>query len=97
VGLDGLAQVDLVQRKHRNSDDAKLGAMASEIIQVVLDRLGRRGRISLGEHPHPVLTQFRRVGEQYHANAVDVTLRQRPPLMTVPGYAAPGDGAHSSA
>jgi glucosyl-3-phosphoglycerate synthase len=97
VGLDGLAQVDLVQRKHRNSDDAKLGAMASEIIQVVLDRLGRQGRISLGEHPHPVLTQFRRVGEQYHANAVDVTLRQRPPLMTVPGYAAPGDGAHSSA
>ena len=80
VGLDGLAQVDLVRRKHRNSDDAKLGAMAAEIMQVVLDRLSREGRLTLAEPPATRLVQFSRVDEQFVAHGSDVALHQRPPL-----------------
>ncbi len=86
VGLDGLAQVDLVRRKHRNSDDAKLGAMAAEIVQVVLDRLQRQGRLQLDAPVAPLLRQFTRVDERYVATTVDVELHQRPPLRDVPGY-----------
>jgi glucosyl-3-phosphoglycerate synthase len=80
LGLSGLAQVDLVRRKHRNSDDAKLGAMASEIVQVVLDRLEREGRLTLRDPVASTLVQFTRVGETYRARSTDVRLRQRPPL-----------------
>ena len=96
LGLDALAQVDLVRRKHRNADDAKLGAMASEIIQVVLDRLAGQGRLRLGEPPDDTLVQFRRAGEDYEASSTKVTLVQRPPLATVPAYTARSHTAHSS-
>src|SRR5207237_1420626 len=47
VGLEAMAQVDLVRRKHRNSSVTKLGRMAAEIIQVAMDRLeGGGGRTS---------------------------------------------------
>jgi glucosyl-3-phosphoglycerate synthase len=95
VGLDGLAQVDLVRRKHRNSDDAKLGAMASEIIQVALDRLGGEGRLVLRAPPESSMLQFTREGEDYVSHVVDVPLQQRPPLVTVPGYARALDPADS--
>lgn len=96
VGLDALAQVDLVRRKHRNSDDAKLGAMASEIIQVAIDRLVRRGRLELTDQMHTALVQYTRVDQTYTSHVVDVALRQRPPLLTVPAYVRGLDGADSS-
>ena len=96
AGLDGLAQVDLVRRKHRNSDDAKLGAMGSEIIQVALDRLASQQRLSLAEPPATSLLQFTRVGDDYASHVVDVPLRQRPPLVTVATYTRRVDAADSS-
>lgn len=96
VGLDGLAQVDLVRRKHRNSDDAKLGAMGSEIIQVALDRLATQGRMTLSENLHTSLLQFSRVGEDYTSHVVDVRPRERPPLLTIPAYAERRDRADST-
>jgi glucosyl-3-phosphoglycerate synthase len=95
VGLDGLAQVDLVRRKHRNSDDAKLGAMGSEIIQVALDRLAAQERLMLSENPNTALVQFTRVGEDYTSHVVDVRPRERPPLLTIPAYGEGRDRADS--
>jgi glucosyl-3-phosphoglycerate synthase len=89
LGLSGLAQVDLVRRKHRNSDDAKLGAMAAEIVQVVLDRLEREGRLTLRDPVASTLVQFSRVGETYQARSSDVRLRQRPPLRLTAADSAP--------
>jgi glucosyl-3-phosphoglycerate synthase len=95
VGLDGLAQVDLVRRKHRNSDDAKLGIMASEIMQVAVHRLRNAGRVTLTEEMATRLVQYTRVGDDYASHVVDVPLRQRPPLITVPTYAAARERADS--
>jgi glucosyl-3-phosphoglycerate synthase len=97
VGLDGLAQVDLVRRKHRNSDDAKLGAMGSEIIQVALDRLAAEDRLRLDEPPSTTLVQFTRVADAYTSHVVDVPLRQRPPLVTIAAYRPGPDEADSPA
>ena len=96
VGLDGLAQVDLVRRKHRNSDDAKLGAMAAEIMQVALDRLTGEQRVALQTPVAGSLLQFTRDGEDYRSHVVDVALHQRPPLLTVPAYAEQVERADSS-
>jgi glycosyltransferase involved in cell wall biosynthesis len=39
VGLDGLAQVDLERRVHRNQSDQSLGRMAGELLQTLAQRL----------------------------------------------------------
>jgi hypothetical protein len=64
VGLDGLAQVDLSRRKHRNQEIGKLGRMSSEILQVAMERLRREGRLTM-EPPATQLTQFERSEDEY--------------------------------
>ena len=85
VGLDGLAQVDLSRRKHRNQEIGKLGRMASEILQVVLERLRREGRLTV-DAPATELTQFERSEQDYLMHTVDMAPAERPPLLTVPEY-----------
>jgi glucosyl-3-phosphoglycerate synthase len=88
AGLDAMAQVDLVRRKHRNSSNTKLGRMAGEIMQVALDRLTTEQRLVMKEPPATLLTQFERSGDGYRWEVTDVAERERPPMRTVPGYAA---------
>lgn len=85
-GLDALAQVDLGRRTHRNSGDAALGRMASTIVQTVLGRLERAGRLVLLDEPSPALTQFARTPAGWtHATAL-VDTWDRPPLREVREY-----------
>jgi glucosyl-3-phosphoglycerate synthase len=85
VGLDGLAQVDLSRRKHRNQEIGKLGRMSSEILQVAFERLRREGRLQM----LPVeteLTQFERSEDDYVLLTLDMEPSERPPLRDVPEY-----------
>ena len=91
VGLDGLAQVDLYRRKHRNQEIGKLGRMASEILQVVQTRLEREGRMAMNRPPSTSMVQWERSDDGYLPLIVDVTPHERPPMYTVPEYwATPG-------
>jgi glucosyl-3-phosphoglycerate synthase len=83
VGLDAMAQVDLVRRKHRNASVTKLGKMAAEIMQVAIDRLEREGRLKSAGSPATLLTQFERSGDGYRIATTDVTERERPPMTSV--------------
>lgn len=85
VGLDGLAQVDLSRRKHRNQDIGKLGRMSSEILQVVIERLRREGRLTM-ESPATQLTQFERSERDYVLHTLDMEPSERPPLVSVGEY-----------
>jgi len=87
VGLDALAQVDLGRRAHRNRDDAALGRMAAAIWRTALLRLAAEGRLSVDDEPPPALTQFRRTGASYDVVTTEVDVDERPPIVTVPGYA----------
>jgi glucosyl-3-phosphoglycerate synthase len=87
VGLDGLAQVDLSHRKHRNQEIGKLGRMSSEILQVAMERLRREGRLTM-ESPATELTQFERDAEAYVLLTLDMVPSERPPMGTVPEYMA---------
>jgi glucosyl-3-phosphoglycerate synthase len=88
VGLEGLAQVDLSGRKHRNQEIGKLGRMSSEILQVVLTRLQREGRAHFVEPPRTELTQFERSERDYVVLTIDMMPTERPPMDTVPEYRA---------
>jgi glucosyl-3-phosphoglycerate synthase len=83
VGLDAMAQVDLVRRKHRNSSVTKLGRMAAEIMQVAFDRLEREGRLKTSAPAHTLLTQFERDGAGYRITTTDTTERERPPIASL--------------
>jgi glucosyl-3-phosphoglycerate synthase len=83
VGLDGMAQVDLARRKHRNQEIGKLGKMASEIIQTALNRLGREGRLILDPPPSTELTQFERSEDGYVIHSVPIEPMERPPIATL--------------
>ncbi len=92
VGLDGLAQVDLSRRKHRNQEIGKLGRMSSEILQVAYERLRREGRLTLVAPPATELTQFERSEQDYLVHSVDMAPAERPPMLTVPEYRARAAG-----
>ncbi len=86
VGLDGLAQVDLYRRKHRNQEIGKLGRMASEILQVALLRLEREGRVKVDAPPCTELVQFERSEDGYLVHRNQVEPVERPPMATIPEY-----------
>ncbi|PPB50393.1 glucosyl-3-phosphoglycerate synthase [Arthrobacter pityocampae] len=80
VGLDGMAQVDLGKRRHRNSTDGELAKMAMQIQLTVQSRLHRRGLASAV--PSTVeLTQFLRNGESYIGETAIVGVSERPPML----------------
>ena len=86
VGLDAMAQVDLGRREHRNSDDAALGRMASQVQLAVLSRLHAHGKALFTGPPRTRLTQFTRQGEKFVAATSDVGVLERPPMVDVAGY-----------
>lgn len=88
VGLDGLAQVDLGKRVHSHQSTEALGRMSGHILQAAWARLEKEGRVTPGERPiHSTLAQFRRVDGVHELREVDVSIAERPPIVTVPGYA----------
>jgi glucosyl-3-phosphoglycerate synthase len=81
-GLDGLAQVDLDRRVHRNQSVQKLGRMAFVIQHTILRRLAAQGRATFGD-PATTLRQFRNAGRDYRVVSYDPPLLDRPPLRRV--------------
>lgn len=76
VGLDRMAQVDVIRRKHRNGDLHKLGRMATEILQTIHARLG--------QPPAPVvLPQFTRGRSGFRLVETEVNILDRPPIASL--------------
>src|SRR4051812_21747810 len=82
AGVDALAQVDLGTRRHSHQPDAALGRMAGQIVQTALARCPGIGV------PSDQLVQYVRTGGGIEAVTWDVGVVQRPPMRTVPAYAA---------
>ncbi|HVV30166.1 MAG TPA: glucosyl-3-phosphoglycerate synthase, partial [Mycobacteriales bacterium] len=81
IGLDGLAQVYLGLRQHRNQDTEALGRMAAGITAAALQRAG----IDL---PGGELVQFRTGNGRPQPHEVPLAQEARPPLVSIPEYAA---------
>lgn len=77
-GLDGIAQVNLGVRKHRNRNLQQLGVMARQILGAALDR---REVGSAGSSVD--FTQFVQVGGEWLPQEHDVLLASRPPMRDI--------------
>ncbi len=79
VGLGATAQVDLGVREHRNRPLDDLGPQATAILATALRRAG------LSHIERAALTRFT---EAFEPETVDVEVRERPPIATIPEYQA---------
>lgn len=73
-GVDGLVQVDLDIRLHRNRSLAELGPQAMSIMQTVLSRVDPQLA--------PAVAELRRTGQA----PLTVDVSERPPMIDVSGY-----------
>jgi glucosyl-3-phosphoglycerate synthase len=76
-GLDGIAQVNLGVRRHRNRPLHQLGVMARQILGTVLDRWGISAAGAAG------LTQFVQVAGEWLPDTTEVLVAGRPPMREV--------------
>ena len=86
VGLAGITQVDLGCRVHRNSSDASLGRMATQVYLALLSRLERHGRAFTAVPSASELTQFLREGDSYLPEPTSVSTTERPPAASLGQY-----------
>lgn len=75
-GLDGIAQVNLGVRTHRNRPLTELASMSRQVIATLLNRCGI-------EDSGVGLTQFFADGEDYTPRTSTVSLADRPPMNTL--------------
>lgn len=80
-GLGSIAQVDLGTRLHRNRPLNQLAPQAMAILTTALRRAGVADRESWGD-------ELVRFDDLYRVEHVEVELRERPPMLTVPAYRA---------
>jgi glucosyl-3-phosphoglycerate synthase len=85
-GLDGVAQVDVDRRIHRNQPMHELSRMSFEILQTAMRRLVSTGRIELRTELSHLLHQFRNLGEVYAPETSTIRVVERPPAASIPGY-----------
>ncbi|MFI9453014.1 glucosyl-3-phosphoglycerate synthase [Amycolatopsis sp. NPDC052450] len=78
-GLEGLAQVNLGVRKHRNRSLLQLGVMARQILGTALARCGIKS-----DDPAQ-LTQFAQLGDEWLPEVAEVSVSDRPPMRDVRG------------
>jgi len=74
VGVARMAQVDLDERRHHHQSLEQLGPMSYAVLQVILERLRREGRL-LDDHAPPLQTA--------DGSLVRVELVERPPLASL--------------
>ena len=96
VGLDGLAQVDLGRRVHRNSPDDALCRMAGQVYLALLSRLELHGRALPTVDPSTDLTQFARDRGAVVPLVSCIGVDERPPAATLQQYRPRSDRVPSA-
>ncbi len=87
-GLHAIAQVDLLERVHRNQPLSALSKMSFAIIQVVIKRLEERHKIRLLEDINKTMNLIRYEPGRYFLEPVEIQEHERPPMLTIPEYRA---------
>lgn len=77
VGLDGIAQVDIGERRHRHHSDVALGRMASAVLRTALARVGMSGL------PDTLVQLRRNESGRLDAEAREVPVEFLPPVASL--------------
>jgi len=88
LGIEGLGQVDLDVRHHRNQDLEGLSKMAFVILQAVMQRLEERGRSQpTGEMARSIKLP-RSTTNRLSLEVIEIADTERPPMARIPEYRA---------
>ncbi len=85
-GLNAIAQVDLLQRVHHNQPLPSLSKMSFTIIQVFMQRLGKRHNITLLQEANLTMNLPRYTQTRFYLASEELRERERPPITEVPEY-----------
>jgi nucleotide-binding universal stress UspA family protein len=96
VGLEGLGQVDLERRIHRNQELEGLSRMSFVIVQAVMKRLEDRRRTRLFAESGSTMKLPRSGGGKLSLEVIELADHERPPMITIPEYLAKRAAAAAS-
>ena len=82
VGLDGIAQVDLGERRHRHQDATRLSRMSAQILHAALTRADPTGA-AFAPASSPSLLSFSHDEGRFGLSDHQVQMVERPPLNSV--------------
>ncbi len=85
-GLRAIAQVDLLERIHRNQELEALSKMSFAIIQTVLRKLERRYERAMIEDVNKTMKLIRYANGGYFLDVEEIAERERQPMVTIPAY-----------
>jgi len=97
VGIEGLGQVDLERRVHRNQELEGLSRMSFVILQAVMKRLEERRKARLFAELGSTMKLPRSGRGRLSLEVIELADMERPPMIRIPEYlekrgdAAPGD------
>lgn len=86
VGLDGLGQVDLERRVHRNQELEGLSRMSFVILQAVMKRLEERRRVRLFAELGSTMKLPRSGRGRLALEVIELADQERPPMIRIPEY-----------
>jgi glucosyl-3-phosphoglycerate synthase len=86
IGLEGMAQVDLDVRVHRNQGVPELSRMAFGVLQTAMLRLQSLGRVELRGDMERLYHQFGPGAAGYEREVSRIEVRERPPAASLPAY-----------
>ena len=84
--LSAIGQVDLEERIHRNQSLMALSKMSFEIIQVVMQRIGKARHVELVNDLNRSMKLIRRARTKFQLEVADIRPIERPPMVTLPEY-----------
>lgn len=82
-GLDAIAQSDLERRVGQDLSVDRVTRKAFDVIQVMINRIGRRRDVDLLSAAHQTMKLILQDGEQYHIEQVEAGERELPPAGAV--------------
>jgi glycosyltransferase involved in cell wall biosynthesis/nucleotide-binding universal stress UspA family protein len=85
-GLRSIAQVDLLERIHRNQDLEALSKMSFAIIQTVLRKIETRYERAIVEDVNKTMKLIRHTRDGYYLTVEDIAERERPPMISLQAY-----------
>ncbi len=102
LGIEGLGQVDLERRVHRNQELEGLSRMSFVILQAVMKRLEERRKVRLFAEMGSTMKLPRSGRGKLSLEVIELADQERPPMIRIPEYlerrqAVTGsNGAHGS-
>jgi glucosyl-3-phosphoglycerate synthase len=97
VGLEGLGQVDLERRIHRNQELEGLSRMSFVIIQAVMKRMEERRKTRLFAEQGSTMKLPRSGQGKLSLEVIELADHERPPMISIPEYVEKRRGAAGAA